>query len=140
MWLIETIWHFVWGWAGVDMIVGAAALAVAVLLPKQLDFITDLRKWAIGVAVVAFTFTGLIAHGYKNGLDEKQRQWDAALAREAVNGETARSDSERAVGPVTTDRGVFRGDPDNRDGERKQSGRHTEGALRRVAPYFLFRK
>jgi hypothetical protein len=106
---------FLWSWASVNIIVGCVAVAIAVLLPKQLDFVTDLRKWAIAVAVVAFTLAGAIAHGYKNGLAEKQRQWDAALVKEIDGGERAASDAADTVGPMSTDRSLFRGDPFNRD-------------------------
>ncbi len=112
---LELAWHFVFGWAGVDMLIGFAAVAIAVLEPKQLDAITDLRKWAIGVAVVAFTFTGLIAHGYKSGSDEVKRQWNAALAKEADRGEAARDDADRTVGPMPSDRRMLRSDPFNRN-------------------------
>lgn len=120
MWWLVTSWFqsagaFLWSWASVNIIVGCVAVAVAVLLPKQLDFVTDLRKWAIMVAVVAFTLTGAIAHGFKIGLAEKQRQWDAALVRESGQSEKDRADAERVVGPMPTDRSVFRNDPFNRN-------------------------
>lgn len=106
---------FLWSWASVDIIVGCVAVAVAVLLPKFVDNFSDLRKWAITVAVVAFTLAGAIAHGYKNGLAEKQRQWDAALVKEIDGGERAASDAADFVGPMSTDRSLFRSDPFNRD-------------------------
>lgn len=115
MMALNSLWNFVFGWAGIDMLVGFAAVAVAVLEPKFMDAITDLRKWAIVVAVCAFTFTGLLAHGYSNGLAVKQAQWDAALVKETGNGETARSDAERTVGPVPASRELLRGDPFNRN-------------------------
>lgn len=117
---IVTIWHFVIGWAGVDMIVGFIALAIAILEPKFLDAVTDLRKWAIVVAAIAFTATGLIAHGYKNGLAEKQHQWDAALERELAVGEAARDQAERSMPPVSSDRSVLRSDPFNRNRSGKR--------------------
>lgn len=113
--IIEAAWHFLFGWAGIDMLIGFAAVAIAILEPKQFDAITDLRKWAICVAVVAFTLMGAIAHGYKNGFDECKRQWDAALVKETDNGETARDNAERTVGPVPASRELLRGDPFNRN-------------------------
>ncbi|MCK1742176.1 hypothetical protein IVA80_15230 [Bradyrhizobium sp. 139] len=112
--VLESIWHFILSWAGIDMAVGFAAVAVAVLLPL-------FRKAAIYAAIIAFTFTGLIAYGYNNGLAEKQRQWNAALEQEARKGDDARSAAERAVPPVSSDRSVFRSDPfnRNRDGRRE---------------------
>jgi hypothetical protein len=112
---LAAVWHFLFGWAGIDMLVGFAAVAVAVLLPKQLDFITDLRKWAICVAVVAFTLMGAIAHGYKNGFNECKRQWDGALVKETDNGEAARTNAVDSVGPVPASRELLRSDPFNRN-------------------------
>lgn len=132
----QDAWHFLFGWAGVDMLVGFACVAVAVLTPPAIVvFIPDLRKWAIYGAVIAFTCMGCIAYGFKNGSDEKQRQWDAAQAREAVNGEKARSDAERAV-PDASDRRVLDADPRNRDGGKRAT--EHQGPLRRLAPDHLF--
>lgn len=112
---VQLAWHFLFGWAGVDMLIGLAAVAVAVLVPPAVvAFIPELRKWAVCVAVVAFTLMGAIAYGYKNGSDEVRRQWDAALTREVEKGSKARADAERDV-PDATSRGVFRSDPNNRD-------------------------
>lgn len=119
---LQSFWAYITSWAALDIVVGCVAVAIAVLMPKQLDFVTDLRKWAICVAAVAFTLAGAIAHGYKLGLAEKERQWNAAIVREIDRGETARDDAVRDIGPVTTDRSVFRGDPDNRNRDgRKQA-------------------
>jgi hypothetical protein len=98
---------------GVDILIGAAAVAVAVLEPKQLDAITDLRKWAIGVAVIAFTLTGAIAYGYKSGYAERDRQLLNDLAKEAKQGEQAGEDADRTVLSDTPDR--VRNDRRNRD-------------------------
>lgn len=128
---IEAAWHFLIGWAGIDFVIGALAVAVAVFVPL-------LRRWAIATAIVAFTLMGAISYGYNEGLKETMRQWDAALAREAAAGEKARADAVATVGPVPADRGVFRSDPDNRDGG-KQAG-EPRGALRGLDPYHLFRR
>lgn len=128
---LQSLWHFLSGWAGVDMLVGFACVAVAVLTPPAVVvFIPDLRKWAIYGAVVAFTCMGCIAYGFKNGSDEKQRQWDAAQAREAVNGESARSDAERAV-PGTSDRWLLNDDPFNRN--RRERDPEHKGPVRWLA-------
>lgn len=132
------VWHFLFGWPSLLILVGAAATAIAVLEPKQLDAITDLRKWAIVVAAIAFTCTGLLAHGYSNGLAEKQRQWDSALASEATAGEKARSDAVDTVGPVPADRSVFRGDPWNRDAGAQPTKRASP--VRWLASHHLFGK
>lgn len=100
---IESFWHFVFGWPSVCVLVGAAAVAVAILEPKQLDAITDLRKWAICVAVIAFSLTAIAGKYYDDGLKEKQRQWDVALQREATDGAKILSDAERAARADTPD-------------------------------------
>ena len=135
---IELAWHFLIGWAGIDILIGSACVAVAVLEPPIVAaLIPDLRKWAVAGAVVAFTLTGAIAYGYRNGSDEKQRQWDAALARELELGEKARKAAERDV-PDIADRRMLRGDPDNRDGGTVSG--EPLGSLRRMDPYHLFRR
>jgi hypothetical protein len=118
--LISEAWHFFFGWAGINIAIGTLATLVAILEPKFLDAITDLRKWAIVVAVVAFTATGLIGYGYRHGLAERDREHAAALDREIRSGEKAGEDAERAL-PPTADRSVFRNDPfnRNRDGHKQ---------------------
>lgn len=102
MWL-ASLWHFVFGWPAVTVLVGMGATAVAILEPKQLDAITDLRKWAICVAVVAFSLTVIAGKFYDDGLTEKQRQWDAALAKEAVSGAKILDDARRDARADTPD-------------------------------------
>lgn len=111
---LQLIWHFLFGWAGIDMLIGFACVAVAVLTPPAITvFIPDLRKWAVYGAVVAFTLTGAIAYGYKNGSDEMRRQWDAALVREFDTGEKILRDSVRDARSDTPER--MRNDRWNRD-------------------------
>jgi hypothetical protein len=81
---------------------------------------------------------GCIAYGYNEGLKETKRQWDAALAREAAAGNQARSDAVATVGPVPSDRGMFRGDPDNRDSGKSAGA--SRGPVRWLDPYHLFRR
>lgn len=117
------------------MVAGFVCVAIAILEPKFLDAITDFRKWAIGGAVVAFTCMGCITYGFKNGMSDVQGRWDAALARELELGEKARSAAERDL-PDTADRGMFRGDPFNRDSGRLAP--ESRGPLRRMASNHLF--
>jgi hypothetical protein len=112
---LSSLWHFILSSASLATLIGCAAVAVAVLEPKFLDAITDLRKWAIVVAVLAFSYTSIAGKFYNDGLSVKQQQWDDALARETGNGEKAHDDAERVVGPVSPDRSVLRGDPFNRN-------------------------
>ena len=115
------VWHFLFGWASVAILVGIGAIVIAALEPPIIAaLIPDLRKWAIAVAVVAFSLTTIAGKYYDDGLSEKQHQWDAATAQEAVNGEKARA---AAVGSVTAESpSSVRNDPRNRD-NWKQPGR-----------------
>lgn len=134
MW--QAAWHFIASSASVATLIGCGALAVAILEPKFLDAITDLRKWAIVVAAVAFSYTAIAGKFYNDGLREKQREWNAALARETVNGEKARSDAVVTIGPVPPDRSMFSGDKWNRD-----AGKHatkSSGPVRWLAGSHLF--
>ena len=115
MWTLNSIWQLVVSTFSIANVIGGIAVAIAVLLPKQLDFITDLRKWAIVVAVCAFGYSVVYTKGYSHGLSVKQIEWDGALVKEAGNGEKARADAERAVGPVSPDRSLLRSDPFNRN-------------------------
>jgi hypothetical protein len=140
MFWIEAAWNYLFGWAGVDFLVGVAFTALAVLVPPGVAaLVPDLRKTAIAVAVVAFTCMGCIAYGHKSGIDFTRAQWAAALQREAGNGEAARSDLERSI-PRTDDRRMFDNDPDNRDRDGEQQRTGTQGALRRLAPHSLLGK
>lgn len=115
MFWLKAAWDFLFGWAGVDLLVGAGCIAVAVLEPPLVaKIVPDLRKWAIAGAVIAFTCMGCTANGYKNGINFTKAQWDAALSREAVGGEAIRGGAVRSV-PRTDDRRLFDNDPDNRD-------------------------
>lgn len=145
MFWIKAAWDFFFGWAGVDFLAGIACVAIAVLQPPIVaKLIPNLRKWAVAGAVVAFTCMGCIAYGHKNGIDFTRAQWDDAVRREGVNGETIRSNAERSVSR-TDDRRVFDNDPDNRDRDDVPNGRAAEGsraqsALRRLAPSSLLGK
>lgn len=121
-WTFHAIFNFLFGWASIDMLVGFAAVAVAVLEPAIISaLIPDLRKWAIATAVVAFTCMGILAHGYSSGLAEKQGEWNAALAKEVSSGAKILSDAERDARSDTPD--SLRNDKWNR-GSRKLSGVH----------------
>lgn len=97
MYWLNSLWNFIWSSASLGTIIGSCAAAVAIFLPKPFDFITDLRKWAIVVAVIAFSFTAVAGKFYNDGLRVKQAQWDAALAKQIGIGAKARSDAERTV-------------------------------------------
>lgn len=132
----QSAWHFLFGWAGVDMLIGFACAAIAILEPPIVAaLIPDLRKWAIAGAVVAFTLMGAIAYGFKNGQADIQGRWDAALVRELAAGEKARGDAERDR-PGASDRSMFNDDWFNRD-----RGKHAEeqrGPVRWMESYHLF--
>lgn len=133
-WLSEA-WHFAFGWPSVDVLIGAAAIAIAALEPPLIAaVIPDLRKWMICVAVVAFTFLSISGKYYHDGIAVKQAEWDQALAAEAANGEKARSDAVAAVSSEPPD--GMRNDPRNRD---PGTGK-PKSALRRLASHRFFSK
>lgn len=110
----ESLWHFFFGWPSVAIIVGIIAVVIAFLEPPVVAaLIPDLRKWAIAVAVVAFSLTTIAGKYYHDGLAEKQQQLDAALARETANGEAARANAVRSVRAATPS--SVRHDARNRD-------------------------
>ena len=116
---LESAWHFVFGWPAVAVLIGIAATAAAVFSENIIVkfAIPDLRKWAVVVAVIAFSFTAIAGKFYNDGLSEKQRQWDADLAREATSGAKILLDAERAARSDTPD--SLRNDSWNR-GNRKR--------------------
>lgn len=117
IWSLYSAWNLFWSSASIATLIGIAAVLVAVFSGNIIVkfAIPDLRKWAIVVAVCAFGYTFVYDKGYYHGLQVKQAEWDAGIQKEEVKGEEARTDAEHTVGPVTSDRGVFRGDPRNRD-------------------------
>jgi hypothetical protein len=116
---IESAWHFVFGWPAVAVLIGIAATAAAIFSENIIIkfAIPDLRKWAICVAVVAFSFTAIAGKYYNDGLAEKRRQWDADLEREAANGAKILLDAGRDARSDTPD--SLRNDSWNR-GNRKR--------------------
>lgn len=137
---IESLWHFVFGWPAVDILVGVVALVIAALEPPIVAAIVpDLRKWAIAVAVVAFTFLSISGKFYHDGLAEKQRQWDEALAAASSQGEADRAAAVASVPADTTDRGVFSGDIYNRDGAGAD-GIKPKSKVRWLTSHHLFGK
>jgi uncharacterized protein involved in cysteine biosynthesis len=117
MTLLESIWHFLFGWPSVAILIGVAATAVAILEPPAIALVVPrLRSLAIMVAVVAFSLTALMGKFYNDGLAEKQHQLDAGLAREAINGEKAYSDAVRALRSAAPS--SVRDDPRNRDNRK----------------------
>lgn len=115
-WTLNAAWELAKSSFSVATLIGAGATFVAVAMPKQLDWITDLRKWAMVVAIGAFSYSSVAAHHYSRGLAVKQAEWDAAIKREAENGEQARKDAENSVPAVVddADRSGLRNDPYNR--------------------------
>lgn len=120
-WTFGSVWALIISTFSIATVVGGIALAIAILLPKQLDFITDLRKWAIVVAVIAFGYSAVFTKGMDYGLSVKQAQIEASAKQEAVNGEAAHSDAVatvRALPPASV-----RDDGWNRDNWKQPSGK-----------------
>lgn len=122
LWL-DSLWHFVVSAASIFTIIGVAATLIAVFLPKPFDWITDLRKWAIVVAVIAFSFTAIAGKFFNDGLNVKQAQWEAAVAAEAVTGDSIGAEAERSVHVEPADSRLLRDDPWNRDNWKQPGGK-----------------
>jgi hypothetical protein len=115
---LESIGHYFFGWPSVSVIVGIVALVIATLEPAIIaKIIPDLRRTMIAVAVIAFTFTAISGKYYNDGLSEKQRQWNAEIAQETVNGEKARANAVASV--IAESPSSVRDDRFNRDNWRK---------------------
>lgn len=137
MWF-DSIWHFIASSASIATIIGGIAVAVAILEPKQLDAITDLRKWAIVAAVVAFSYTSIAGKFYHDGLAVKQAQWNEALANETAKGEQDRADAESTVRNESPD--GMRIDPRNRDNWGSEPQGRAKGPVRWLESHRLFGK
>lgn len=112
-WTPHALWEFVLSSASLATLIGAGAVAVAVLTPPLIAaFIPNLRMVAICVAVGAFSYSTVAGKFYHDGLAVKQAEWDAAKAQEAKNGEAARAGAEH---DVAVDPDGMRNDPRNRD-------------------------
>lgn len=137
-WITE-LWHFLFGWPGADIVVGICAVAVAVLEPPIIAaIIPDLRKWAICLAVLAFSLTAISGKFFNDGIAVKQAEWNKALAAEAVNGEKDRAAAVAAVGSDDPDRSVFQNDSFNRDAGQQPT--KPAGPVRWPSAHHLFGK
>lgn len=135
---LESFWHFIWGWATVDLVVGIIAIAIAILEPAIIaKLFPNIRPWAIATAVIAFTALGILAHGYQNGLAEKQRQWDEAAANEIPVGEQAHTDAVNTVRAEPPD--GMRNDLWNRDKREPQPAAAAKSPVRWLARHRIFR-
>ena len=113
-WTLANIWNLLFSSFSLATLIGIAAAAVAALSPPFLSTLIPKLRWiAVYVAIGAFTYTFVAGKFFHDGLTAKQSEWDAALAREAVNGEKARADAKRSVARDTPD--SLRADPRNRD-------------------------
>lgn len=96
-WTFDAVWQLVISTFSIANVIGIAAVAVAVLMPAWLGAITDLRKWAIVVAVIAFGYSAVFTKGVDYGLSIKQAEWDAAVKASIAKSKDARTDAERDV-------------------------------------------
>lgn len=113
-WTFSAITGLLFSTFSIATLIGCGAVAVAILTPPLIArFIPNLRVTAIYVAIGAFSYSFVAGKFYNAGLSQKQIEWDASLANEARDGETARSDAERTVRAEPPD--VVRRDPRNRD-------------------------
>jgi hypothetical protein len=117
---LEALWHFFFGWPSVTILVGVAAVVIAVIEPPFLDaLIPNLRKFAILVAVVAFSITAIMGKYYNDGLNEIKAQVNDGLVRETAQGEAAHDNAVRTVDTAGA-RGL-QNDRWNRDVQRRKS-------------------
>lgn len=116
-WSLYSAWSLFWSSATLGTLIGCGAVAVAVFSGNIIVrfAIPDLRKWAIVVAVIAFGYSATFTRGMNHGLAVKQSEWDSALVKEAGGAEKDRTDAVRTIGPMPTDRSLFRSDPFNRN-------------------------
>jgi hypothetical protein len=118
--MLEAIGHFLFGWPSLAVLVGIVATLIAIFEPPAIALvIPGLRKLAIFVAVVAFSITAIMGKYYNDGLNEIKAQVNDGLAREAVQGEAARTDAVRTVRAADPD--GLRNDRWNRDVQRRKS-------------------
>lgn len=94
-----TSWlNFILSSASLATIIGAVAIAVAVLLPPALAAIVPhLRTLAIYTAIGAFSYTFVAGKFYNAGLQAKQAEWDRAIQRTVNEGEKARDRAEHDI-------------------------------------------
>jgi hypothetical protein len=116
---LEAFWHFLFGWPSLAILIGVAASVVAVIEPPAVALLVpNLRKFAILVAVVAFSITAIMGHYYNAGLNEIRAQVNDGLDRETAQGETAHDNAVRAVESAGS-RGL-QNDRWNRDVQRRR--------------------
>jgi hypothetical protein len=119
---LASVAHFFFGWPSLAVIIGIVALVIATLEPPIVAaVIPDLRRTAIAVAIIAFTFTSIAGKYYHDGLGEKQREWDAAVTQEAANGEKARADAVATVNAESPS--SVRNDRHNRDNWKQRGSK-----------------
>lgn len=113
-WTFWSLWNLLLSSFSVATLIGAGAVAVAILAPPRLArFIPNLRLTAIIVAAAAFSYSSVAGKFYHDGLSAKQSEWDAALAHEAKNGDQILEDAKRDAARDTPD--SVRRNPWNRD-------------------------
>lgn len=96
-WTLNAVWQLIVSSFSITNLIGIGAVAVAVsmpTLPKWLPF-SNLRQWAILVAVVAFGYSAVLTKGVDYGLSIKQAEWDAAVKSSIEKSKVARTDAER---------------------------------------------
>lgn len=113
-WTLNALWQFVFSSASVANLIGAGAVAVAILTPPLVAaFIPNLRVVAICVAAAAFSYSSVAGKFYHDGLVVKQAEWDASLKVEATRGEAIHEDAVRDVAAEPP--AAVRDDARNRD-------------------------
>lgn len=102
---MHAFFHLLFGWFGVATLIGCAAVAVAIfsvwidsVMPVVLlPFTTNLRHYAIAVAIIAFSFTAVSGRYYNEGIKIEKAKWDAAVQAAIDKGQKAHDDAEHSV-------------------------------------------
>lgn len=123
-WTWAAAWEFVTSWASIATLVGIAAALVVIFSGNIIVrfAIPDLRKWAIVVAVIAFSITAIAGKFFNDGLQVKQDEWDNSLTKEAEDGAAIGAEAERSVRIEPPGSRVLANDTWNRDTWKKRKG------------------
>lgn len=97
-WTLNALWQFVASSASVASLIGASAVAVAVLEPPLVSrFVPHLRIFAVYTAIAAFSYSSIAGKFYHDGLTVKQAEWDAAVRAQGKKVDGAVRDSQHDV-------------------------------------------
>jgi hypothetical protein len=98
-WTLSALLGLITSSFSVATVIGGCAVAVAIFLPPVVArFIPHLRTAAIYTAIAAFSYAGVAAKFYNQGLAHKQTEWREQLKNETNTGEQIRQDADGTIG------------------------------------------